>query len=127
MQSTILFKCSKYVILRGLFENYDGVARPDESVRTGSADRAISTLESQYMYTVYVLQDEKGKLYKGCTNNLARRFSEHVSGNTRTTRLMSGLKIVYTEEYETFGEARLREKYLKSSAGRRYLKKKMTG
>jgi predicted GIY-YIG superfamily endonuclease len=32
------------------------------------------------MYTVYVLQDENGKIYKGFTNNLARRFSEHVNG-----------------------------------------------
>ena len=74
------------------------------------------------MYFVYVLQDENGKIYKGCTNNLVRRFSEHVGGNTRSTRSMVNPKIIYTEKFETFIEARNREKYLKSAAGRRFLK-----
>jgi putative endonuclease len=77
------------------------------------------------MYTVYVLQDQNGKLYKGFTNNLARRFSEHVSGQTKTTKTMTGLKIVYTEEYETLKEARAREVYLKTAAGRKFLKNKL--
>ncbi|MBP9748295.1 MAG: GIY-YIG nuclease family protein [Candidatus Pacebacteria bacterium] len=78
------------------------------------------------MYTVYVLQDEKGKLYKGFTNNLARRFRDHVSGNgSRSTSLMGSLEIIYTEEYDTLKEARNREVYLKSAAGRRFLKTKM--
>ncbi len=77
------------------------------------------------MYTVYVLQDEHGKLYKGFTNDLARRFSEHIAGHTKTTSSMVGLKIVYTEVYETLKEARAREVYFKTAAGRRFLKIKM--
>ncbi|MSR71470.1 MAG: GIY-YIG nuclease family protein [Candidatus Taylorbacteria bacterium] len=75
------------------------------------------------MYVVYVLQDDNGKLYKGFTNNLERRLREHRGGHTRTTRYMKNLKIIYTESYETPTEARSRELYLKSSAGRRFLKK----
>jgi len=75
------------------------------------------------MFIVYVLQDDKGKFYKGFTNNLARRFSEHLRGDTLTTSKMKNLKIVYTEQYSTMKEARLREVYLKTSAGRRFLKK----
>jgi len=74
------------------------------------------------MYTVYVLEDNEGKLYKGMTNNMTRRLSEHKSGHTVTTRKMSGIKIVYREEYDTFLKARRGELYLKSSAGRRFLK-----
>lgn len=74
------------------------------------------------MYVVYVLQDERGNLYKGMTNNLERRFLEHTQGNTRTTRKMSGLSIVYTEEFPDRIAARKREKYLKSAAGRKFLK-----
>ena len=74
------------------------------------------------MYIVYVLQDEKGKYYKGFTNNLARRFSEHVAGHTKTTKNMLNLKVVYTEEYSTKEEARKREVYFKTAAGRRFLK-----
>ena len=77
------------------------------------------------MYTVYVLQDSNGKLYKGMTNNLRRRMTEHKSGKTRTTRRMNGLEIAYVEEYDTFGKARGRELYLKTAAGRRFLKTKL--
>ena len=77
------------------------------------------------MYTVYVLKDSNGKLYKGMTNNLARRFNEHKGGHTRTTRVMGELKIVYTECCGTFEQARVRELYLKSAAGRRFLKIKL--
>jgi putative endonuclease len=77
------------------------------------------------MYTVYILMDNDGKLYKGMTSDLDRRFREHVSGQTRTTSKMDGLRVVYTEVYKTVGEARRREKYLKSAAGRRFLKDKM--
>ena len=77
------------------------------------------------MFTVYVLKDEMGKLYKGVTNNIERRLHEHRTGQTRTTRLMKNLEIVYTEQYPDFITARKREVYLKSAAGRRFLKTKL--
>ncbi|MGB3922147.1 MAG: GIY-YIG nuclease family protein [Minisyncoccia bacterium] len=77
------------------------------------------------MYVVYVLRDNKGKLYKGLTNNLARRLNEHGGGKTLTTSKMSGIRLVYTEKHDTFEVARKRELYLKSAAGRRYLKLKL--
>lgn len=79
------------------------------------------------MYTVYILKDESEKLYKGITNNLKRRLNEHKSGKTITTSRMKNLIVVYTEEYEDFEIARKRELYFKSAAGRRFLKKKMSG
>ena len=75
------------------------------------------------MYTVYVIQDSFGKLYKGFTNNLKRRLREHNAGHTITTSRMKDLKVVYTEEYDSFDKARVRELYLKSAAGRRFLHK----
>lgn len=74
-------------------------------------------------YTVYVLQDKEGKFYKGVTNDLDRRFHEHKSGHTQTTKKMKDLMVVYTEKYDNFDEARARELYLKTAAGRRFLKK----
>jgi putative endonuclease len=76
------------------------------------------------MYTVYVLQDSEGKLYKGFTIDLARRLSEHRRGKTKTTRNMHDLRIVYTEIVLNRIDARKRELYLKSAAGRRFLKSK---
>ena len=75
------------------------------------------------MFTTYVLQDSSGKLYKGCTNNLERRLREHRAGGTVTTSRMKDIEVVYTEKYDTFDEARARELYLKSAAGRRFLRK----
>lgn len=74
------------------------------------------------MHTVYVLKDNNGKYYKGMTNDLNRRLREHRSGHTQTTARMSTLRVVYTETYDSFEEAREREVYLKTAAGRRFLK-----
>ena len=74
------------------------------------------------MYTVYVLSDNDGHLYKGMTNDLERRLGEHRSGKTRSTRRMGEITVVYTELYQTMEEARVREKYFKTAAGRRFLK-----
>ncbi|OHB10407.1 MAG: hypothetical protein A3H60_00210 [Candidatus Zambryskibacteria bacterium RIFCSPLOWO2_02_FULL_44_12b] len=74
------------------------------------------------MYTVYVLRDSLGKLYKGMTNNLKRRLAEHRSGHTQSTKQLKNPDVVYTEEYDNFEKARKREIYLKNAAGRRFLK-----
>ena len=77
------------------------------------------------MYTVYVLRSKDGKLYKGFTNDLDRRLQEHKSGHTITTSKMKDLEVVYKECYDNFATARKRELYLKSAAGRRFLKTKI--
>jgi len=74
------------------------------------------------MFTVYVLKDEEGKFYKGVTNNLRRRLYEHRVGHTKTTSRMRNVKLAYKEEYLSFKEARRRELYLKTAAGRRFIK-----
>ena len=74
-------------------------------------------------YFVYVLQDETGKLYKGMTNDVKRRLEEHRSGKTITTSRMKNLILIYQEGYDNFDQARKRELYLKSAAGKRFLKK----
>ncbi|KKW36855.1 MAG: GIY-YIG domain protein [Candidatus Giovannonibacteria bacterium GW2011_GWA2_53_7] len=75
----------------------------------------------RFVYTVYVLQDKDGHLYKGMTNDLDRRLKEHALGKTQTARRMNQLVVVYTKEVGSREEARKHELYLKTSAGRRYL------
>jgi putative endonuclease len=77
------------------------------------------------VYIVYVLKDKSGKLYKGLTNNLERRLLEHRGGNTKSTAQMEEIEVAYFETRATLIDARRREKYLKSAAGRRFLKFKM--
>ncbi|MCX6782315.1 MAG: GIY-YIG nuclease family protein [Candidatus Magasanikbacteria bacterium] len=74
-------------------------------------------------YFVYILEDESGKKYKGMTNDLNRRFHEHLRGKTKTTKRMKDLRLVYSEEFNTFEEARKRELYFKTAAGRKFIKK----
>jgi len=77
------------------------------------------------MYIVYVLEDDNGKFYKGMTNNISRRLAEHERGKTITTGKMVNPRLVYKEEFKDKGEARKREIYFKSAAGRRFLKTKL--
>lgn len=72
------------------------------------------------MYYVYVLQSEKdGKLYTGYTNDLKRRFAEHMTGDTASTRNRRPLRLIYYEAYMSQADAENRESRLKTSQGAR--------
>jgi len=72
---------------------------------------------------VYLLLSKKDlKTYIGSTNNIDRRFQEHNSGKVRSTKNRRPLELIYKEAFSTLGEARMREKYLKTKGGRRELK-----
>jgi putative endonuclease len=74
-------------------------------------------------YFVYVLRSKiKNITYVGCTNDLHRRFVEHNSGKSRFTRKYKPWEIIYSEEVSSQLEALQKEKYFKSSAGRKKLK-----
>ncbi len=75
-------------------------------------------------YTVYVLQSEEGHTYVGITNDLEGRLKEHNSGQSRFTRQGTGWEVIYQEQVPSGEEARKRKKYLKSHAGKEWLKRK---
>ena len=76
------------------------------------------------MYTVYVLKSIPfPKSYVGFTDNLDRRLKEHNLGKNNFTRRYIPWKVVYTEKYDNLLEATKREKSLKTTTGRRFLKK----
>jgi len=75
------------------------------------------------LYFVYVIESELNKRrYVGFTNDLKRRLNEHNIGKMKSTKAYKPWKIIYHEEALTRIEARKREKYLKSAAGRRKIK-----
>jgi len=75
------------------------------------------------MIYVYVISSLKVKYnYVGITNNIPRRFSQHNLGYNKSTKPFHPFKLILTETYENYNEARKREKYLKSGKGREYLK-----
>ena len=64
------------------------------------------------------------KTYVGSTTDLERRLAEHNSGKHTFTKRYSPWIVVYSEEVANLGLARKREKYLKSAAGRRFIRQK---
>jgi putative endonuclease len=75
------------------------------------------------MYTVYALCSTVRKyIYVGLTDNLERRFTQHNSGYEKTTRAYRPFQLVYTEVFPDRLSARAHEKYLKSGAGKEFLK-----
>jgi len=78
------------------------------------------------MYYAYVLKSIHYEyFYKGHCENLQKRLEEHNSGMTTSIRPYLPFNIAYFEEFPSLNEAIKREKYFKSSAGRRYLKGKL--
>ena len=78
------------------------------------------------MYYAYMLKSlEHEYFYKGHCQDLQKRISQHNSGMTESIKPYIPFKLVYFEEFETEKDAINREKYFKSAAGRRFLKKKL--
>ena len=60
---------------------------------------------------MYILECSDGSYYTGSTNNLARRFQEHMSGEgANHTKKRLPVKLVYIEEYSRIDFAFYREK-----------------
>ena len=77
-------------------------------------------------YYTYVLQSEKdGLFYTGFTNNLNRRIQEHNDCKVASTRKRTPFPLIYWEGCIDLNDATKREKYLKSSWGKRYLKNRL--
>jgi putative endonuclease len=77
-------------------------------------------------YYVYVLRSKVDQnFYTGYTDNLFRRKEEHDQGLVLSTKNRRPLDLVYWEGCLNQQDATKREKYLKTSWGKRYLKNRM--
>ena len=75
------------------------------------------------MHYVYVLRSTSDDgLYIGYSANLRKRFEEHAKGNAFATSHRGPWKLIYYEAYLEQADALGRERYLKSGAGRRFLR-----
>ncbi|XOU94991.1 MAG: GIY-YIG nuclease family protein [Candidatus Kerfeldbacteria bacterium] len=79
------------------------------------------------MYTVYILKSQKdGMRYIGVTLKDANiRIEEHNSNKSKFTRGHQPWKLIYTEVYKNKKESYIRESFLKSGQGRKWLDKKL--
>jgi len=77
------------------------------------------------MYYVYVLRSKiSPKRYIGRSKHPEKRLIEHNKGRTKSNKYGIPWETIYTEKYNSIEEAIQREKYLKTAAGRRFLKNK---
>jgi putative endonuclease len=75
------------------------------------------------MYYVYILQSLKDKkLYIGYTTDLKRRIKEHKYGGSESTKKRLPFRLVFYEAFILEKDAKRREKYFKTTKGKRSLK-----
>jgi putative endonuclease len=80
------------------------------------------------MFYAYVIKSVISPYYyKGHCEDLEKRLNQHNSGMTHSIKRFIPFEIVYFEVFETRQEAISREHYLKSAAGRRFLRSKLSG
>ena len=76
----------------------------------------------RYRY-VYVLESQKdGKFYVGYTKDLQKRLEEHNNGRVPSTKERRPMTLIYWEGCMSQKDATRREKYLKTTWGKRYIK-----
>ena len=66
-------------------------------------------------YYVYILRCKDGSYYTGHAKDVEKRFEMHKKGRgAKYTRMHEPEKLVYTEEFESRGEAMKRERRIKT-------------
>lgn len=78
------------------------------------------------MHYVYVLLSQKdNRFYTGYTEDLKQRLEEHRLGKVASTRNRKPLELVYYEACLGQADALHRERYLKTTWGKRYLRSRL--
>ncbi len=75
-----------------------------------------------YHYVYVLLSQKDGEFYVGYTKNVQKRFVQHNSGQVQSTKLRLPMKLIYWECCINKQDATRREKYLKSTWGKRYIR-----
>ena len=77
------------------------------------------------MYYVYILRMSNGQLYTGYSSNLKRRIGEHNRGKVKSTCNRRPLVLIHYEVYKIESDARRREHFLKTTVGKKLLRKQI--
>lgn len=78
------------------------------------------------MYYVYVLKSEMdNNYYVGYSSDLKNRLEQHNNGLVPSTKNRRPLQLIYYEACLNQQDATHREKYLKTSWGKRYIKARL--
>ena len=78
------------------------------------------------MFYTSVLRSKKdGKWYTGSARDFQKRFTQHNEGKVPSTKGRGPFDVIYCEACLNVQDAFVREKYLKSGMGKRYLKNRL--
>jgi putative endonuclease len=80
------------------------------------AGRQGYTRNYELLCLCYKINDNK--YYKGYTNNLDRRITEHVNRKTKSIKSYKYIKLIHVEICNSLEKALRLEKYFKSGSGR---------
>ena len=76
-------------------------------------------------YTYILISKKDNKFYVGYTDDLKRRIEQHNNGYVGSTKYRRPLKLIYYEVCINQQDALHREKYLKTSFGKRYIRNRL--
>jgi putative endonuclease len=81
---------------------------------------------SKMFFWLYVLESRNDeKRYVGYTNDINKRLKEHEDGKVVSTEPRRPFKLIYLEGCTNQKDAMRREKYMKTTDGRRFLSKRL--
>lgn len=75
------------------------------------------------MYYVYFLRLANGDIYTGFSDDLKRRIPEHKNGKVKSTKRYLPCLLIGYEAYLEKKDALRREKFLKTTEGKRFFNK----
>lgn len=78
------------------------------------------------MIYTYVIQSKKdGDWYAGSTNDLRKRSGEHNQNKVPSTKGRGPFTLIYYEACLNDHDAKIREKYLKTGMGKKYIRNRL--
>jgi len=89
-------------------------------------DQQLNNPQILSWWYTYVLQSKKDKQwYTGYTDDLRKRFQEHNKGLVFSTRKRRPFELIYYEACLNEQDAKMREMYLKTGVGKKYIKNRL--
>lgn len=76
-------------------------------------------VEFYCMFYVYILKCGDGNLYTGYTTSIEERFKRHQNKEVFATKGRQPVELIFFEAFQNSGDAKRREMYLKTTAGKR--------
>lgn len=110
--------CFKLARVAELVDAQDLKSCGSDTVRVRFPPRAVH----ENMYFVYILLLSNNKFYTGFSDDLKRRFREHVLGKVKSTKNLRPVKLIFYEMFLHKKDAQRRERYFKTTKGKKVLR-----